>query len=1425
MSIPLAARIPSIDKFDYLNIKTIMIMNKKIFTLLAGILLLGLFAVPSNAQSGRSTFLKKQLLRVGNPVRKLKVGPNPGYYYLAVDSVVGGGLTIGPNQLKDTTALHVMDGNNGSPNALVLFMAKDTLNKGRYNLFVDSLNVFRRDTAGADSMRAKWKNLFTSNLPSKVEISASALWCVNVTDYIQGQNPTFDFTNKQHEALLEVDVYDHESWGKDSTSKFITGATENWRMSRASGENPLVPGGLSGWEFSETYATVVNKKKPLVSYLDDTHDTVAVLCMARDTNGTGGSRFGSLIADSFICVKIAPATDVAAGKVDGMIYFTLREALPFALEARDFNQMSSKNPLKFSPDAPTNIFTSGLKATQLDTGAHRAALVDVGFLQSYGSTVPTFTGTWNAPSIKDSMFVTFPDSILDYMGYLHLMSGTKYLRVDTDFHKGNAGGDQFLKFALGTDAEMWKKIKHDTVSRKDSLMYGQYVWRMVYYPSGDSIYINPFKAAYRPEYDPAIWKNGNDSVRSIGWKTQQRYTFAAIPDTSVMHMQGNIKDGHLSEAGSMTILGRSRDLNTSSMISNFFNFTTPSQLLDSNQIKTARLRDGFMIGAKNERGEKAPLPYKYRHRLYVSIQNLATGREVTLHSNHSGFLPAGDCSINTHINFGGYYSPCLTTGSDRVTIPADLYLIRNTEGQYLHVPLYSAHDSAVWTYLDEYVHPEELPSFQWIVEKRYKNGENSPINIINREFGHKIAGGKYGLAFENVQLKKGMKHFTFRTDRWRWNEEKMVNENVVTFDDTKANMSAKNAATFIALPKKYKNDPLLGYQWIDPDTSVVNLYAFNYASGVDDSRYISTDPKFDMNAYPRTDTFLYIGKKDNFDIAYFRMDTVGEKFGQLNEYGYKVNKKTQVDDLVTLKRQAYRLTFENPFKYCLGTLCVSNAEQHYYSLSSKLTAAYTKLLGKPIFYLRDVYMEKDGTKDFALVQVLDTTAMGKDSVALKKYMLRTLGSQITELMMKNLRIAGKFNPGLFVMAVDEPTLKLKYDYRGNAVTRVSTFRLKKDNDPLYRRFNTELEGKVGDDSPRTMKFFRTASMATGKDYLFENTGALEDQKSYYRGNWKNYLGLVSSNTHPNAKTSIYVDTAYVNRGTGYIKPQYLLMIRPTVVNDTLGCDENGELTVHLPGYRRGMYLINATDSSNREKAAGIPDDRNPYLWDTEWERFVFTDAIHANDALYILGGAKLDNLYSRIDSKGNVKALDLAKLDAASDPTPAAPANGKIRKIYLGNNYHKDCVFSFRLVERGSPQKDFLIESETAYRGDSVEARLPIIAPCNGGWLKIQNGVPVISRSNSVNKIPEGDLFNVEMTTEYPSANEVAPTTTAVKVVAENGAVTVLNASGKRVVISNVLGQTVANTVLTSDRATVSAPKGVVLVAVEGEPVVKALVK
>ena len=64
-----------------------------------------------------------------------------------------------------------------------------------------------------------------------------------------------------------------------------------------------------------------------------------------------------------------------------------------------------------------------------------------------------------------------------------------------------------------------------------------------------------------------------------------------------------------------------------------------------------------------------------------------------------------------------------------------------------------------------------------------------------------------------------------------------------------------------------------------------------------------------------------------------------------------------------------------------------------------------------------------------------------------------------------------------------------------------------------------------------------------------------------------------------------------------------------------------------------------------------------------------------------------------------------------------------------------------------------------------------------------------------------------------------------VSVVAGNGTVTVQGAAGKSVVITNILGKVVAETVLTSDNATISVPAGIVAVAVDGEEAVKTIVK
>ena len=77
---------------------------------------------------------------------------------------------------------------------------------------------------------------------------------------------------------------------------------------------------------------------------------------------------------------------------------------------------------------------------------------------------------------------------------------------------------------------------------------------------------------------------------------------------------------------------------------------------------------------------------------------------------------------------------------------------------------------------------------------------------------------------------------------------------------------------------------------------------------------------------------------------------------------------------------------------------------------------------------------------------------------------------------------------------------------------------------------------------------------------------------------------------------------------------------------------------------------------------------------------------------------------------------------------------------------------------------------------------------------------------------------------EAPTANE-SVSATEVKVVAYDGAINIKNAAGKNVVVSTILGQIVANEVLTSDNATIAVPAGIAIVSVDGEEAVKVSVK
>ena len=562
-----------------------------------------------------------------------------------------------------------------------------------------------------------------------------------------------------------------------------------------------------------------------------------------------------------------------------------------------------------------------------------------------------------------------------------------------------------------------------------------------------------------------------------------------------------------------------------------------------------------------------------------------------------------------------------------------------------------------------------------------------------------------------------------------------------------------NLAGFTAMSKDVKSNKYLGYKHIDKDEATVTVYNFNYLHEFDAEKYMGTTET-------KGDSLLYVGGKTAFEL-------VPQMTGEVDTVRYG-NYSEKVEDLVPLVRTSYVLKIKDGKKFNTnGQIVVLDKENRYSVSDSK----FIEEGDSAIFYLKaNNRGDENGKIYYALT---DTNTV---------------------------------RPEVVKGGVDDNNLWVKK--QNLTETRTSAFAIERDEAPLYRRFNTLDEGTVANDDPDTLKFFRTNN---NYEFLYEDAHSVYSTDANGKSYGVNFLGVNNKAQISDTNYAIYADTAYVNRGTGYIKPQYLLGVNVNVQPGGYYCPEHGwnpscDHAEFIAGYVRARYLINATDSS----AVEVNGNDEVYMWNHKWNRLAFVDAIHRGDSLYILR----DKFAGIAD-----KDVDFVLLNAAS--------NSK-NVINLANNKHKDVVFSFRLIN-DKPEKDFLIESETLKTNDAGQIignrnDGPMIAPVNGGWVKIQNGVPVISRGAYSDAIADAEIFNVVKTDEKPVANETIDAT-SVSVIAGNGTVTIKGAAGKKVTIANVLGQTIANTVLSSDDATIAAPAGVAVVAVEGEAAVKAIVK
>ena len=340
-------------------------------------------------------------------------------------------------------------------------------------------------------------------------------------------------------------------------------------------------------------------------------------------------------------------------------------------------------------------------------------------------------------------------------------------------------------------------------------------------------------------------------------------------------------------------------------------------------------------------------------------------------------------------------------------------------------------------------------------------------------------------------------------------------------------------------------------------------------------------------------------------------------------------------------------------------------------------------------------------------------------------------------------------------------------------------------------------------APEYRKLVSELGVDTVKIYRAENEAQVvyekRDAKSVVEGRTLSFLNIDNDAQFTQINPALYVDTAYVNRGNN-TRYQYLLGVNVTE-HKGFYCPEHGFATErpceHAEEviYKTGRYLINMIDTANIMAAdLKVSIHNNPYINETEEGRYCaklsFVDAIHV---LKEVSGKEgyADQLY--VINNGDTTALDMSTPDF---------------------NVAK---FAFKYVDSMNSDE---FKIQTLYMPYDPEEYAtghdedPLKNVTEEGYLRWVNGCVVVD-----NGYAKGDVFNMdENETRTPTANEeISAEGASVVVAGTNGAVVVKGAEGKSVIVSTILGKVVANEVLTSDNAQITAPAGVVVVSVDGE--------
>ena len=838
---------------------------------------------------------------------------------------------------------------------------------------------------------------------------------------------------------------------------------------------------------------------------------------------------------------------------------------------------------------------------------------------------------------------------------------------------------------------------------------------------------------------------------------------------------------------------------------------------------------------------------------YIYMAKLDGTNVLTLNTNETDGGTPTFASQNITVKTSADYSSLTLT-----TIPSGVYLIQykaggsyNTEkvGSYVFANLAGYFGWAAQARNQEFKH---MPAAQWVVEKK-GTSSIAPISITNREFSDDSYKTSY-------QIPSDMQLFAV---------EGSANE-VFYF-----NGNQKDTVSFIKVDEDLVKDAKLGYKYVSENEAKVQTYLFNYLHGLALDKYLNVPSgkdsivRVDETGAKASFRLQVVVKDDKYGYGdglvrnvyritdgkgrYLTYDGTTKKYMMKTyptDYFLKENNDIEGKEYYTLVEANLLNTSMTQAQaqawypeWCKG-MAVADAmtiEEQYTPEGG--SATYVTVGGTS-------YLAYPGSSDIVAVAMYDKDGqrLVDDNSKVDYYTYQNVNGKIALKKVGAAQYASR-NYASVKVSVDDNTLDLTRGslddkFYSNQEIRTSAFAVAMDDSPLYRRFNNAALGENVNDGPDSLTFVESVR----NEYLMDEWNPnLTTETVDYAGIW--------NKDKAEGKLAFRIDTAWLNRGLGNIKPQYLISVARDDQEgvETVPCteagphvDANGNITtdpskcVHAQhgraGFAYGKYLVNFSDSAQAfiDREAKV----NPYMFTTNssanssYTRVGFVKAIHAGDSLFVL--------------TNGFENVEPAKLDTATIIANYKKAKLENFIVDLVGDKHKNVTWSFRYInpdkagavtEEGA-ENAFLFESnvygekDRNYRtvnGDADRAIAPTYA---AAWLKMHNGCLVLTDINSQfsSAKTNGDgalIFNVaqkdeeDMVTSNDNINNVE----GVSVVAGNGTVTIQGAAGKSVVISNILGKVVAETVLTSDNATITVPAGIVAVAVDGEEAVKVVVK